>query len=189
VDPRETSEDMDRLDVILVAVERRERSHRGRRRTDVTERVIASGCWLRHGRIGRWRDPVPMAMTSRAVRACASRSRGWRRDLARARDVPLVTRVFTADATSIVDDHVDVVLELSGGPEPARQLVERALAAAKPVVTGNKELIAAAGAALRPPRTRGRPRLRGRRRRGRDPADRPLRESPAGDRVTRILVW
>ena len=41
---RETSEDMDRLDVILrFSVGRRERTHRGRRRTDVTERVIRVG--------------------------------------------------------------------------------------------------------------------------------------------------
>jgi homoserine dehydrogenase len=111
------------------------------------------------------------------------------RDVARRRDVPLAVEVFTADAISIVDDpDIDVVVELLGGLDPARQLVERALAAGKPVVTGNKELIAAAGAELEGAAHAG----------GADlayeaavaggiPLIRPLRESLAGDRVTRIL--
>jgi len=111
------------------------------------------------------------------------------RDVARRRDVPLVAELFTADATSIVDDpDIDVIVELLGGLDPARQLVERALGAGKPVVTGNKELIAAAGAELEAAAHAG----------GADlayeaavaggiPLIRPLRESLAGDRVTRIL--
>jgi homoserine dehydrogenase len=111
------------------------------------------------------------------------------RDTARRRDVPLAREVFTADAPSIVDDpDIDVVVELLGGSDPARQLVERALAGGKPVVTGNKELIAGAGAELEAAAHAG----------GADlayeaavaggiPLIRPLRESLAGDRVTRIL--
>ena len=111
------------------------------------------------------------------------------RDLARGRDVPLATQVFTADAASIVDDpDIDVVLELLGGLEPARQLVERALAAGKPVVTGNKELLAAAGAALEAAAHAGAADLAYEAAvAGGIPLIRPLRESLAGDRVTRIL--
>ncbi|MFL5791840.1 MAG: homoserine dehydrogenase [Actinomycetota bacterium] len=111
------------------------------------------------------------------------------RDVARRRDVPLAMDVFTADAMSIVDDpDIDVVVELLGGLAPAQELVERALRSGTPVVTGNKELIAAAGAELEAAAHTG----------GADlayeaavaggiPLIRPLRESLAGDRVTRIL--
>ncbi len=56
---------------------------------------------------------------------------------------------LTTDAASVVNDpRVEIVVELIGGIEPARSLVLAALAAGKPVVTGNKELIAACGAEL-----------------------------------------
>jgi homoserine dehydrogenase len=111
------------------------------------------------------------------------------RDLARERDVPLSRDVFTTDGVAIVDDvDVDVVLELLGGIEPARTLVLRALAAGKSVVSGNKELLANAGAELEAAAVSS----------GVDlayeaavaggiPLIRPLRESLAGDRVTRML--
>jgi homoserine dehydrogenase len=55
-----------------------------------------------------------------------------------------------ADALGLVaDPDVDVVVELIGGSEGlARVLVERSLAAAKPVVTANKALLAIHGTAL-----------------------------------------
>jgi len=46
------------------------------------------------------------------------------------------------------DPSVDVVVELVGGIEPARSLVLAALAAGKPVVTANKELMSSFGAEL-----------------------------------------
>lgn len=53
------------------------------------------------------------------------------------------------DAWSVVKDPaVEIVVELIGGIEPARELILGALAAGKPVVTGNKELVAAHGAEL-----------------------------------------
>jgi homoserine dehydrogenase len=111
------------------------------------------------------------------------------RDLDRERNVPLSREVFTTDGVSIVDDpEIDVVLELLGGLEPARTLALRALAAGKPVVSGNKELLAHAGAELEDAANAN----------GVDlgyeaavaggiPLIRPLRESLAGDRVTRML--
>ena len=42
-------------------------------------------------------------------------------------------------------DDVDIVVELIGGLEPARTLVELALRSGRPVVTANKSLLASAG--------------------------------------------
>src|ERR1700722_7482748 len=55
--------------------------------------------------------------------------------------------LITGDAKGLsTDPSVDVVVELIGGIETARIVVEAAISAGKPVVTGNKELIAAHGA-------------------------------------------
>jgi homoserine dehydrogenase len=71
------------------------------------------------------------------------------RDLAKPRDVPLPADAFVDDPSLVVDDPgTDIVVELIGGVEPARTYVLRAFANGKPVVTGNKELIAAHGAEL-----------------------------------------
>ena len=57
--------------------------------------------------------------------------------------------LITGDAKSLAaNPSVDVVVELMGGIDPARVVIETALEAGKPVVTGNKELIAAHGAEL-----------------------------------------
>jgi homoserine dehydrogenase len=56
---------------------------------------------------------------------------------------------LTTNLESVVDDpEIDVVLELMGGVEPARALIERALRAGKHVVTANKELLAKHGPEL-----------------------------------------
>src|SRR5262249_8491171 len=61
----------------------------------------------------------------------------------------LAEGVLTADAESVVaDPDVDIVVEVIGGIEPARSLIVDALARGKPVVTGNKELLANVGAEL-----------------------------------------
>ena len=71
------------------------------------------------------------------------------RDPDRPRDVPLGREAFTADPWEVVrDPAVDVVVELMGGIEPARSLIEGAFAAGRPVVTANKELLAAHGGEL-----------------------------------------
>lgn len=57
--------------------------------------------------------------------------------------------IITTDLESIVDDpEIDVILELMGGLSPAGELIERALANGKHVVTANKELIAKQGSRL-----------------------------------------
>jgi homoserine dehydrogenase len=111
------------------------------------------------------------------------------RDPARARDVPLAPDAFTTDVRAVVDDpDIDIVCELIGGLDPARELVLRAFANGKSVVTANKELLAAHGEELFAAADEA----------GRDlyfeasvaggiPLIRPLRESLAGERVDRIL--
>jgi homoserine dehydrogenase len=71
------------------------------------------------------------------------------RNLSRERDVALAPEVLTRDARSVVDDpDIDLVVEVIGGIEPARELIAAALAAGKPVVTANKELLANVGTEL-----------------------------------------
>src|SRR5438270_9670494 len=65
------------------------------------------------------------------------------RNTAKQRAVELGADVLTNDAMSVVEDpSVDVVVELIGGIEPARELLLTALQNKKSVVTGNKELCA-----------------------------------------------
>ena len=72
------------------------------------------------------------------------------RDRARDRGVSLSGLRWYDDPVALAaDPKVDVVVELIGGSEgPARALVEKALAAGKPVVTANKALLAVHGAAI-----------------------------------------
>jgi homoserine dehydrogenase len=97
--------------------------------------------------------------------------------------------LLTGDAKGLVEDPgVDVVVELVGGIEPARSLVEAALAAGKPVVTANKELLAAHGAALtQAAAAAGVDLLYEAAVAGAIPIIRPLRESLAGEQVRRVM--
>lgn len=71
------------------------------------------------------------------------------RNLSREREVELPEGVLTRDAHAVVSDpDVDLVVEVIGGIEPARELITTALANGKPVVTANKELLANVGAEL-----------------------------------------
>jgi homoserine dehydrogenase len=80
------------------------------------------------------------------------------------------------------------VVELMGGLEPARTLVLRALAAGKPVITANKELVAADGPALfAAAAENGVSLLFEAAVGGGIPLIRPLSESLAGERLTRVL--
>jgi homoserine dehydrogenase len=68
------------------------------------------------------------------------------RNASRDRGVALPLDRFTNDAASVVNDpEIDVVIEVIGGIEPARQLILDALKAGKPVITANKELLANVG--------------------------------------------
>ncbi len=105
------------------------------------------------------------------------------------REVTVPGGLLTTDAAGLVArDDVDVVVEVIGGIEPARSLILSALENGASVVTANKALLAEDGPTL----------FEAAEKAGRDlyyeaavagaiPILRPLRESLAGDRVTRVL--
>jgi homoserine dehydrogenase len=102
-------------------------------------------------------------------------------------DVP--ADLLTTDAAGLVArDDVDVVVEVIGGIEPVRSLLLTALRSGKSVVTANKALLAEDGASLHDAAAGS----------GADlyyeaavagaiPLLRPIRESLAGDRITRVM--
>jgi homoserine dehydrogenase len=111
------------------------------------------------------------------------------RDLGRVRDVAVPDDVFTTDTMGVVEDpDVDVIVELIGGVELAHELVARALSLGKPVVTGNKALLAAHGAELYAAAdAAGVDLLFEAAVAGGIPLMRPLRESLVAEPVTRVM--
>ena len=111
------------------------------------------------------------------------------RRLEATREVEVPDGLLTTDAAGLVArDDVDVVVEVIGGIEPARSLILAALEHGASVVTANKALLAEDGPTL----------FEAAEKAGVDlyyeaavagaiPIVRPLRESLAGDRVTRVL--
>ncbi len=105
------------------------------------------------------------------------------------REVDVPADLLTTDAAALVArEDVDLVIEVIGGIEPARSLILSALENGASVVTANKALLAEDGPTL----------FEAAEKAGRDlyyeaavagaiPILRPLRESLAGDRVTRVL--
>ena len=68
------------------------------------------------------------------------------RNVSRDREVQLPDGVLTRDAHAMVTDPtVDLIVEVIGGIEPARELISTAIANGKPVITANKELLANVG--------------------------------------------
>jgi homoserine dehydrogenase len=111
------------------------------------------------------------------------------RNLSRDRGITLGEGVLTRDAHSVVNDpDIDVVVEVIGGIEPARELITEALKAGKPVVTGNKELLANVGAELfATADAQGVDLLFEAAVAGGIPLIRPLRESLRGEPLTRVM--
>ena len=111
------------------------------------------------------------------------------RDGERHRDVPVSSAVFTSNPAAVVgDEDVQIIVEVMGGTEPARTMILEALAGGKSVVTANKELLANHGAELFEAAAKARADLSFEAAvAGGIPIIRPLRESLAGERVTRIL--
>ena len=124
------------------------------------------------------RTGIKLEITRIAVRSTA-KDRGLRID----------PSVFGTDAAAVVsDDDVDLVVEVIGGIEPARTLVSSAIAAGKPVVTANKELLANYGAQLfAAADDAGVDLLFEAAVAGAIPLIRPLRESLAAEPVERIM--
>ena len=95
--------------------------------------------------------------------------------------------LYTTDAEALIDT-ADVVIELTGGIEPARTRILRALNAGKSVVSGNKALLAKHGVELQAAADESGAQLSYEAAvAGAIPILRPLRDSLAGDRVTRVL--
>src|SRR5437016_1298431 len=111
------------------------------------------------------------------------------RNVGKERGVELPPDRFTHDATDVVNDpDIDLVVEVIGGIEPARSLILDALKAGKPVVTANKELLANVGAELfETAHAAGRDLLFEAAVGGGIPLIRPLRESLAGEPITRVM--
>ena len=101
----------------------------------------------------------------------------------------LDSTLFTTDAQSVVaNPEIDIIIEVMGGIEPARELILKAFANGKSVVTANKALLATHGSDLYSAADKA----------GVDlyyeaavagaiPILRPLRESLVGDHVKRIM--
>ena len=70
------------------------------------------------------------------------------RDTEKSRRVAFRPGVVTDSLAAFLSAHVDVVIETIGGIEPARTLVAAALVQGRRVITANKALVAAEGAAL-----------------------------------------
>jgi len=111
------------------------------------------------------------------------------RDTGRDRDLGADQSVVTDDADAVVRrGDLDVVVELIGGLEPARSMLLEAMAHGASVVTANKALLAADGATLYAAAEKAEVDLYFEASvAGAIPLLRPLRESLAGDRVTRLI--
>jgi homoserine dehydrogenase len=122
---------------------------------------------------------APLHVAGVAVRDPAGR--------VRAAGVP--DALVTTDAMSLVTrSDVDIVVEMIGGIEPARSLLLAAMQTGKSVVTANKALLGADGAAMHAAaREHGADLFYEAAVAGAIPLLRPLRESLAGDAVRRVL--
>ncbi len=111
------------------------------------------------------------------------------RSLSKERAVTVPAELLTTDAHAVVTDpSIDLVVEVIGGIEPARELIASALKAAKPVVTANKELLANVGVELfGAADSAGVDLLFEAAVAGGIPIIRPLRESLVGEPVSRVM--
>lgn len=109
------------------------------------------------------------------------------RDVDAPRDVDLPKELFTTDVTSLILG-ADIVVELMGGVEPARGYVLEALNSGADVITANKALLATHGPELFDAAEQVGAQLYYEAAvAGAIPIIRPLRDSLAGDTVSRIL--
>ncbi|RAY15744.1 homoserine dehydrogenase [Actinomadura craniellae] len=120
---------------------------------------------------------VPLELAGIAVRRLDRRREG------------IDPALLTTDALSLVTrDDVDIVVEVIGGIEPARQLLLAAMKAGKAVVTANKALLAQDGETVfGAAREYGADLYYEAAVAGAIPLLRPLRESLVGDHVHRVL--
>ncbi len=109
------------------------------------------------------------------------------RSLDTPRDPVVPTDLLSDDLEGLVDE-ADLVVELMGGIEPAKSLIQRALGNGASVVTANKALLSESGPELQKTADEAhRSLLYEAAVAGAVPVVRGIRESLAGDRVTKIL--
>jgi len=111
------------------------------------------------------------------------------RDTAKHQDRLADPSLLTTDSAAVVaDPEVDIVIELIGDTDPALMLVRTALENGKPVITGNKELLAAHGPELYAVAAEhGVDLLFEAAVAGGIPLIRPLRESLVGEDISRVM--
>ncbi len=111
------------------------------------------------------------------------------RSLSKERAVAVPAELLTTDAHAVVaDPAIDLVVEVIGGIEPARELISTALKGGKAVVTANKELLANVGVELFADADAAQVDLLFEAAvAGGIPIVRPLRESLVGESVTRVM--
>ena len=98
-----------------------------------TLRILRENKELIQRRVG-----VPIEVTKIAVR-----------DVKRDRGMTLPAEMLTTNPAQIIEDpSIDIVVELIGGYEPARELILSAIARGKHVVTANKALLAVHGSEI-----------------------------------------
>ncbi|SFO38680.1 homoserine dehydrogenase [Geodermatophilus obscurus] len=149
-------------------------------------RVALLGCGTVGGAVLRLVEEQAADLTARVGRPVEVAGVAVRRP-DRHPEVP--AGLLTTDAHGLVTrDDVDLVVEVIGGIEPARSLIQAAIEAGKSVVSANKALLAEDGVALHAAAAKA----------GVDlyyeasvagaiPLLRPLRESLAGDQIRRVV--
>ncbi len=97
--------------------------------------------------------------------------------------------LFTTDAQSVIkDSEIDIIIEVMGGIDPARELILAAIKNAKSVITANKALLATHGADLfTAADNKGVDLYYEAAVAGAIPIIRPMRESLVGDQITRVM--
>jgi homoserine dehydrogenase len=97
--------------------------------------------------------------------------------------------LLTTDAQSVINDpDIDIVIEVMGGIDPARELILAAIKNGKSVVTANKALLASHGADLfTAADNKGVDLYYEAAVAGAIPIIRPMRESLVGDQITRVM--
>lgn len=119
---------------------------------------------------------VPLRLTGVAVRDTSQQRTG------------IDDSLLTADAQALAASGADLVIEVMGGIEPARTLILAAMRAGSSVITANKALVAADGATLYATAEEcGVDLYFEAAVAGAIPLIRPLRESLAGDRVSKVM--
>ena len=97
--------------------------------------------------------------------------------------------LFTTDAQSVIkDSEIDIIIEVMGGIDPARELILAAIKNAKSVITANKALLATHGAEIfTAADNKGVDLYYEAAVAGAIPIIRPMRESLVGDQITRVM--